>query len=61
LKKSLAFTETKNLEIRADFFNAFNRAGRGNPVTNITDPLFGRITGARFGPRSIQLEARFNF
>jgi hypothetical protein len=61
LKKSFAFTETKNLEIRADFFNVFNRAGRGNPNTDITSALFGRITGARFGPRNIQLEARFNF
>lgn len=61
LKKSFAFTEETNLEIRADFVNAFNRAGRGNPVTDITNPLFGRITGARFGPRNIQVSARFNF
>ena len=61
LKKGFAFTETRNLEIRADFFNAFNRAGRGNPNTDITNSLFGRITGARFGPRNIQVEARFGF
>ncbi|MFN8000202.1 MAG: hypothetical protein U0X75_04190 [Acidobacteriota bacterium] len=61
LKKNFNFTETRNLEIRADFLNGFNRAGRGNPVTDITSPLFGKITGARFGPRNIQLEARFNF
>lgn len=61
LKKSFAFTETRNFEIRFDFFNAFNRAGRGNPVTDITNPLFGRIIGARFGPRNIQAEARFTF
>jgi len=61
IKKSFAFTETRNLEIRADFLNAFNRAGRGNPNTDITSALFGKITGARFGPRNIQLEARFNF
>ncbi|MCI0523906.1 MAG: hypothetical protein L0Y75_01465, partial [Acidobacteria bacterium] len=61
IKKSFAFTETRNLEIRADFLNAFNRAGRGNPNTTITSPQFGLITGARFGPRNIQVMARFNF
>ncbi|MCI0524375.1 MAG: carboxypeptidase-like regulatory domain-containing protein [Acidobacteria bacterium] len=61
IKKGFAFTETMNLEIRADFLNAFNRAGRGNPNTNITSSQFGRITGARFGPRNIQVQARFNF
>ena len=61
LQKKFAFTETRNFELRVDFFNAFNRAGRGNPVTNITDPNFGRIIGARYGPRNIQLEGRITF
>jgi hypothetical protein len=61
VKKSFAFTETMNFEIRADFLNVFNRAGRGNPNTDITSALFGRITGAAYGPRNIQLQARFNF
>ncbi len=61
IKKSFAFTETKNLEIRADFLNAFNRAGRADPNTDITSSLFGRITGSRFTPRNIQVQARFNF
>jgi hypothetical protein len=61
LEKKFAINESTNFEIRADFFNAFNRAGRGNPNTDITSPLFGRIVGARFGPRNIQFQARFNF
>jgi hypothetical protein len=61
LKKSFAFTETMNFEIRADFLNALNRAGRGNPNTDITSSNFGWITGAAYGPRNIQLQARFNF
>jgi hypothetical protein len=61
LVKKFAFTEQKSLEFRGDFANAFNRAGRGNPVTDITSPLFGRITGAQKGPRNIQLGARFVF
>jgi Carboxypeptidase regulatory-like domain len=61
LKKSFAFTETSHLEFRVDMFNAFNRAGRGNPVTNITNRDFGKITAARYGPRNMQLEARIVF
>lgn len=61
LEKKFSFTEKTDFELRVDFFNAFNRAGRGNPVTDITNPLFGRITGARFGPRNIQIQGRFTF
>jgi carboxypeptidase family protein len=61
LKKSFSFTEETRLEFRIDMFNAFNRAGRGNPVTDITNAQFGRITGARFGPRNMQFEARIVF
>ena len=61
IMKRFAFTERKNFEFRGDFANAFYRAGRGDPVTDITNPLFGKITGAAYGPRNIQLEARVNF
>jgi len=61
LQKKFAINEATGFELRADFFNAFNRSGRGNPVTELTDPLFGRIVGSRFGPRNIQVSARFNF
>jgi hypothetical protein len=59
--KRFVFGETRNVEVRGDFANAFNRAGRGDPVGDVTSPLFGRITGAAYGPRNIQLEARINF
>ena len=61
IMKRVEFSEARNIEIRGDFSNAFNRAGRGDPVTDVTNPLFGRITGARYGPRNIQLEARITF
>lgn len=61
LEKKFAIKEEMDFELRVDFFNAFNRAGRANPVTDITSPLFGRITAARYGPRNIQFQARFNF
>jgi hypothetical protein len=41
--------------------NPFNRHGRGNPVTNFSDPFFGQITGQQVGPRNIELSARITF
>jgi Carboxypeptidase regulatory-like domain/TonB-dependent Receptor Plug Domain/TonB dependent receptor len=42
--KSTAITERLKLEIRADFFNAFNHAEFANPTTNIASSNFGRVT-----------------
>jgi hypothetical protein len=61
LQKTFRFTEHRTLEIRGTFLNPFNRVGRGNPITNITDPNFGQITGPRFGGRNIELAARVTF
>lgn len=59
--KAFAFKETRSVEIRATFLNPFNRHGRGNPVTDITNPFFGQITGAQIGGRNIELAARIAF
>ncbi len=48
------------LEIRADFFNAFNRRNLSNPITDLSNPNFGRITG-QGQPRAIQLGLRVDF
>ncbi|MGH9660278.1 MAG: hypothetical protein ACRD96_17135, partial [Bryobacteraceae bacterium] len=59
--KKFVFNENTSIEVRADMFNVFNRAGRGNPNTDITNPQFGKITGAAYGPRSIQMAGRITF
>jgi hypothetical protein len=59
--KKFALTEDHAVEVRADFINAFNRAGRSNPVMDVTSPLFGMFTSSQQGPRSIQMEARVRF
>lgn len=61
VSKRFAFTETAYLEFRGEAFNAFNRAGRANPNLDTTNPLFGKITASRYGPRSLQLQLRINF
>jgi hypothetical protein len=61
LQKVFRFSEEGSFELRGTFLNAFNRHGRGNPITNITDPNFGQITGQQFGGRNIELAARLTF
>jgi len=74
MMKRFAFTESKNLEFRADFFNALNHPSKNNPVSDISsatiDPKtgrildpgnFGRILGADSSPRIIQISLKFTF
>jgi hypothetical protein len=45
------------LQLRAEFFNLFNKANFNNPNTTLSSATFGRITGAGPG-RAIQLAAK---
>jgi hypothetical protein len=53
--------ESRFVEIRGDAFNAFNRAGLGDPVTTLGDPMFGKIIDVQQTPREIQVAARLTF
>lgn len=59
--KRFPFREGVFLEFRCDLINAFNRAGRADPDTNLSDPTFGRILDVADGPREVQLALRFTF
>ena len=61
LRKRFNMSESSNFEFRFDFFNAFNRAGRADPVLDITNANFGKIIAGSHGPRNIQFEARITF
>ncbi|MBI3469903.1 MAG: hypothetical protein HY013_00935, partial [Candidatus Solibacter usitatus] len=61
VQKQYRWTETRVWELRANFTNIINRAGRGNPVTNWASPFFGQITGAQVGGRNIEMSTRFVF
>ena len=51
------FTSDLRLQVRGEFFNAFNQVNFDNPVTNVSSGNFGRITGAGSG-RVVQLAAK---
>jgi hypothetical protein len=72
--KRLPLSESKNIELRANFFNVLNHASRSNPISDISvaedvDPTgrilspgdFGRILSFDSSPRIIQLSLSVNF
>jgi hypothetical protein len=60
--KKFNFTESKYLQFRAEFFNAFNHASWGPPSRDITSPSsFGQITGQVQNPRNIQMGLKLYF
>jgi hypothetical protein len=58
--RTFKFGESKSVEFRSEFFNAFNHAQFMNPDHNGFDANFGQITQAR-DPRIIQLALKFYF
>ncbi|MGH9674912.1 MAG: hypothetical protein ACRD44_17200 [Bryobacteraceae bacterium] len=60
LGKNFALSEHRELQFRADSFNAFNHTNYVGLVTDINSPTFGRLTATR-GARVIQFNARLMF
>lgn len=52
--------EGATLQVRAEFFNAFNRVNLGTPASNLVSTVFGRSTSASPG-RDVQLALKFIF
>jgi hypothetical protein len=70
IQKTTAITEKIRLELRAEFFNAWNwhffskgtTWGEAQPfVTDLGRPDFGGWTGQVTAPRNIQLAAKLRF
>ena len=74
IAKRFPVSESKNLEVRADFFNALNHPSRSNPISDITTAAsfgssggilspgdFGRSLSFDSSPRIIQLSLNFSF
>lgn len=60
LYRTFRFTESMNLQLRAEFFNVLNITQYNNPVTTLGSANFGFLTSAR-DPRIIQFGGKFNF
>lgn len=58
--KTTHVNERLNVQFRVEFFNFFNHAQFGVPVTGIANPNYGRILSAR-EPRDIQFGLRFHY
>jgi len=61
LHKDTAIREGMTLQIRAEFFNAFNHAQFNNPNGLVSGTTFGRITSIQAPPRIGQIAAKFIF
>ena len=59
--KMTKLSERFSLELRAEFFNAFNTVCFRNPENNLTESSFGEIDETRGGPRVIQLGLKLRF
>jgi hypothetical protein len=53
--------ENSTLQLRAEFFNAFNHPQFANPDTNFSSPTFGVISSTSVNARVGQLALRFSF
>jgi hypothetical protein len=60
LAKLTPISERISAEFRADFFNLLNNAQFESPVTNISDPNFGKVQDTA-SPRILQLAVRVTF
>jgi hypothetical protein len=60
IQKDTKITESKTLQIRSEFFNAWNHAQFGMPDGNFNDATFGLVTTAN-APRILQFGAKFLF
>jgi hypothetical protein len=60
LVKNTRFSETLNLQFRAEFFNLFNHPNFNLPDNFLGSPTFGRISSAR-DPRHIQFGLKLLF
>jgi hypothetical protein len=53
--------EKSTVQLRAEFYNAFNHPQFGNPDTNYTSPTFGVISSTAVNSRVGQLALRLNY
>jgi hypothetical protein len=62
LFKQFPLGEVRKIELRFEFFNAFNHANFANPAASLTNTTtFGKVSATVNDPRQIQMAAKFYF
>lgn len=62
LFKQFPLGEVRKIELRFEFFNAFNHANFANPAASLTNTTtFGKVTSTVNDPREIQMAGKFYF
>jgi hypothetical protein len=62
LFKQFPLGEVRKIELRFEFFNAFNHANFANPASSMTNTnIFGKVTATVNDPREIQMAGKFYF
>jgi hypothetical protein len=61
LMKRFGAGAERSFEFRMDMINALNRSGIGGPITDLSNPNFGRSFGVGIGARRLQLSLRATF
>jgi hypothetical protein len=61
LFKQFQFTETINLELRGEAYNAFNRTNLNNPNTAVNASTAGQIVSILYPMRRMQIGARLSW
>ena len=60
ISRNISFGAARNLQLRAEFFNVFNRVNFNQPNMNFLSGGFGEVTSAG-DPRRVQFGAKFYF
>jgi hypothetical protein len=61
LTRAFAMTNSQNIEVRLDAFNAFNWYELGNPNVGFGSATFGQISTVAVPPRVLQLAVKYTF
>jgi outer membrane receptor protein involved in Fe transport len=62
LFKQFPLGDVRKIELRFEFFNAFNHANFANPAASLTNTTtFGKVSSTVNDPREIQMAAKFYF
>ena len=61
VSKAFSIYREEKLEFRADASNVLNQTSLGNPTNTAESSTFGRISTVRSGPRTLQLDLKYEF